>query len=349
MNTDADAGSGTAVGPGATGDAATPSLPDGYRLRQTTWQDLDVVTALYDAVAAATGTPPRQTREELRYRWRELERFNDALVVEAVTGQVAAFVEFHEDHDPWLERLDVYVEGRVHPDHQGRGIASALLAMAQARAVTAAGTVDPHVRVALRTPLDDADDRARALYERLGFRAVRHFLDLRFDLDEQELPYAPVPKGVHIRRFRPGKDDRAMWEAMQGGFADHWAFTPTEFEEWRYLELERPDNVDPRLWLVAEADDRLVGGAITRIGTPSDPTLGYIKDLAVLPGYRRRGIALALIRVAFRRFRRRGVRRVGLEVDDVTLGGALRLYERAGMRVARRTDVYEQVIQPGTS
>jgi ribosomal protein S18 acetylase RimI-like enzyme len=55
-------------------------------------------------------------------------------------------------------------------------------------------------------------------------------------------------------------------------------------------------------------------------------------------------VALALLRSVFASLRDRGITRVGLEVDDITLHGALRLYERAGMRVARRTDVVEKVL-----
>jgi mycothiol synthase len=45
---------------------------------------------------------------------------------------------------------------------------------------------------------------------------------------------------------------------------------------------------------------------------------------------------------SFREFRSRGRERVGLGVDGENTTGAVRLYERAGMHVARRSDTYER-------
>lgn len=64
--------------------------------------------------------------------------------------------------------------------------------------------------------------------------------------------------------------------------------------------------------LVAEADGRLVG---TVIGG-WDGWRGNIYRLAVLPAYRRRGIARALVGEAERRMRRMGARRISALVES---------------------------------
>ena len=56
-----------------------------------------------------------------------------------------------------------------------------------------------------------------------------------------------------------------------------------------------------------------------------------MKDLAVRPSWRGRGLGEALLRAAFAEFRRRGVATVGLKVDADNPTGAVRLYERVGM------------------
>jgi ribosomal protein S18 acetylase RimI-like enzyme len=58
---------------------------------------------------------------------------------------------------------------------------------------------------------------------------------------------------------------------------------------------------------------------------------------------------MALLRAAFAAFRERGLTGVALEVDDVSMDGAVGLYRRAGMRIVRRTDVLEQLIVADTS
>jgi mycothiol synthase len=43
----------------------------------------------------------------------------------------------------------------------------------------------------------------------------------------------------------------------------------------------------------------------------------------------------------------RGQKKVALGVDAASLTGATRLYERAGMHVARQYDTYEKELRPG--
>jgi hypothetical protein len=49
----------------------------------------------------------------------------------------------------------------------------------------------------------------------------------------------------------------------------------------------------------------------------------------------------------FGQFYQRGTRKVGLDVDAQSLTGATRLYEKAGMHVARREALYEKELRPG--
>jgi len=63
---------------------------------------------------------------------------------------------------------------------------------------------------------------------------------------------------------------------------------------------------------------------------------GQISALAVRDAWRRRGIAQALLRAAFVKFRDRGVVSVRLNVDRDNMTGATHLYERAGMSLRRR-------------
>ena len=65
-------------------------------------------------------------------------------------------------------------------------------------------------------------------------------------------------------------------------------------------------------------------------------------ELGVLAPWRGRGIATALLGRAFATFASRGLPRVMLNVDSENSTGAVRLYERVGMRTARAWDVYEK-------
>jgi ribosomal protein S18 acetylase RimI-like enzyme len=69
-----------------------------------------------------------------------------------------------------------------------------------------------------------------------------------------------------------------------------------------------------------------------------------VRLLGVRRPWRRRGLGRALLLHAFGEFRRRGFSRSALGVDAESLTGANRLYERAGMHVAARFDIYEKVL-----
>jgi ribosomal protein S18 acetylase RimI-like enzyme len=93
------------------------------------------------------------------------------------------------------------------------------------------------------------------------------------------------------------------------------------------------DSFDPACWFLAEAGGELAGVCLTW-------KEGWIKDLAVAPTARGRGLGELLLRHAFAGLYERGVRRVGLKVDAANPTSALRLYERVGMQVVKRYRSY---------
>jgi ribosomal protein S18 acetylase RimI-like enzyme len=70
---------------------------------------------------------------------------------------------------------------------------------------------------------------------------------------------------------------------------------------------------------------------------------GWVLDLEVRPTSRRRGWGSCCFSGLVALWRP-GHTRVGLEVDSENETGATRLYERAGMKGARRYATYEKVI-----
>ena len=81
---------------------------------------------------------------------------------------------------------------------------------------------------------------------------------------------------------------------------------------------------------------------ICRPHESGEPDAGYVASLSVRPPWRRRGLALALLLHSFGEFRRRGRARVTLGVDAENTPGAVRLYERAEPRMARRYDLVDK-------
>ena len=185
------------------------------------------------------------------------------------------------------------------------------------------------------------DDLIRQAYGAAGYEVIRHSLQMRIEL-EGELPEAEWPDGLAVRNFRPGEEER-VHAAHQDAFADHWDFHPQTFEQWRAYTLDRHD-FDPSLWWLVEDGDELAGLSLNCWHLSADPQFGWVQILGVRPPWRRRGLGTSLLRQSFRDFAARGATRVGLGVDAENTTGAVRLYERAGMHVHRRNDVYEKTL-----
>lgn len=320
-----------------------PSEP--FVLRRPTWDDVAAVAALH-AVAEVARTSTAATRpEDVRVRWLMLDGLEDVVLVEdpGTDPPLVGVGEYSTDLDLLDEATVLHVEGQVHPAATGRGIATLLLARAERRAIRLAA--DEHAAAAVvRTTVVDGDDRARAWFTARGFVPVRHLLTMRLDLADP--PRRPVwPADVHVRRFRPGRDERLAWSGHRAAFADVPTHLPLSLDEWVEDRILRDPAFDPSLTRLAlDEHGEVVGLTVCRAGVEGAPEEGWVRDLGVVPSWRGRGLGMALLLDALRTFRLRGLTGAALDVDDVTIGAAVRLYERAGLRIVRRTDVVERLV-----
>lgn len=96
------------------------------------------------------------------------------------------------------------------------------------------------------------------------------------------------------------------------------------YAAWRRRLWEDPEFDRSLCFLALDGRRRIVGAAQCWIS-------GFVKDLAVAPEHRRKGLAAALMLTAFREYRRRGVRHVELKTEPDN-AAALALYRGLGMR-----------------
>jgi ribosomal protein S18 acetylase RimI-like enzyme len=194
-------------------------------------------------------------------------------------------------------------------------------------------------RAAVRAIAPEPDAGVRTLLERRGYVPIRFSFTMLVELDREPAPVS-FPLGVDLRVMQPG-EEHAVYDAQQDAFVDHWGFHGDTFESWRQWNLER-DGSRPDLWWLAFDGSEIAGLCLNRMADSGEPDHGYVHILGVRKPWRRRGLGEALLRHSFRDFWHRGCRRVSLDVDGENTTGAVRLYERAGMRVHRRRDTYEK-------
>jgi mycothiol synthase len=252
----------------------------------------------------------------------------DAWVVTEPAGEVVA-ATYTWDQEPHTLFDSA---GWVDPAHRGRGIGTVLVLAVEGRAVRdlrelPAGSA-PRVLQSFDADASGAHDPdasgARALLEGLGYSPEREYLHMEIDVPDEFVAGNP-PAGIVIRP-RTETDDRDIVAVMADAFDDPW-----DYEEARQ-EFAVSTTYDPSLWFIALDGDEAVGALFGYVTNGR----GQISALAVRDGWRRRGIAQALLRAAFVRFRDRGVVDVRLNVDRDNATGAAHLYEGAGMRLRRR-------------
>jgi mycothiol synthase len=297
-------------------DGMTIDLPRGLRARPATPEDTG---AIFSIVAAC-----------------ELE---DDGVVEADREDFAAFdrtgfvpstdtliVFDGEQPAAWAELYRRRAEADVRPSHRRRGIGRAIVDWIEARA-RAKG--DPDVG----QTKTDANTGARDLFLARGFEPAWTSWIIRIELDEPPSPPL-VPPGITVRPYQPS-DAREVHRVIDAAFSEWPGREPEPFEVWAPQVLTHPAFAPDLSPLAFDGDD-LVGVVLSY--DYADYGEGWIQQLATAATHRRRGIAQALLRSAFRRFYEAGRRSAGVSTDSRT--GALGLYEKAGMRVQRRYTRY---------
>jgi mycothiol synthase len=227
---------------------------------------------------------------------------------------------FDPARDHWLEERDGVVVGYAALQAGGgvaaRGEISGLLPLVQDRARERGDEELEAVTTTLAEELVDAYSAAGWEHRR---NVYRMWLELAGDDVEPRFP-----DDVAVRTY--GADDaRRLHAFLTLAYAQNNERVDP-FEPWLHFMTAGPD-FDPPFWHLAESGGELVGCALT--WAPYEGR-GWVKDLAVHPGHRRRGLGEALLHRAHQTYRAAGVGRVGLKVDSDNPTRAPRLYERLG-------------------
>jgi len=201
----------------------------------------------------------------------------------------------------------------VHPEHRRRGVGGRLLDALEAAGAELAWAHG-------RRPAALAFAAAR------GWTAVRTLWQLRRSLAE-EIPEAPLPEGITLRPFVPGRDEDAWVAVNARAFAHHAEQGAWTVRDVRLREAE--PWFDPAGFLLAvRPDGSLAGFHWTKVH-PGPPPIGEVYVLGVDPSAQGMRLGPALTVAGLRHLRDRGLSEVLLYVDDDN-PAALRLYQRLG-------------------
>jgi mycothiol synthase len=237
----------------------------------------------------------------------------------------------------WQEEMDgtmvFWPWGNLLPIHWGKGIEELMLQFIEEQCRSVAAGMPAEQKKIFRTWRKNKAKDIVAFFVRHGYQPERFFFEMIRPI-EKEIPDSPLPDGLEIRPVEP-EHYRAIWDAEQEAFRDHWGYAqPTEqmFEAWQKQRLFRP-----QYWKVAWEGDQVCGMVLNFFDEEDNKQYnrqrGWTEEISVRRPWRGQGLAKALIAESIRMFREMGMQETALGVDSDNPNGALKLYEKMGYEV----------------
>jgi mycothiol synthase len=328
----------------------TPKIefPEGFTARGANLNDIESMIQMFNTWSRSVIQQDEITDAgAIRTEWGSpgFDPARDIRLVLSPDGRLVGYIEVWTNAKP---PVHPWIWGRVHPEFGGLGIGTWLLRWAEAHARRVLDELPADLRFAPRVGVYRPVVESKKLFEDRGFRQIRSSYQMRIHLEET--PPTPLwPERITIRTADPEKDIRAVYEAAEESFRDHFGHIEEPFEEGfaRFKHFFTGEGYDPSLWFLAMDGDQIAGVSLCRPKSYEDADVGWINTLGVRRPWRKHGLGLALLQHSFGEFYKRGKRKVGLGVDAENLTGALRLYEKAGMYVHMAFDLYEKTIREG--
>ncbi len=174
--------------------------------------------------------------------------------------------------------------------------------------------------------------------EARGYEKRRESLTMEIAFDE--LPPDGDFGELELRTYRDVDHDTVI-AVLNDAFSEDPFFQEVTRERFDERFLGRHD-FDPGLWFLAWDGDELAGFALDYPQLGAEVGLGHVNWLGVRKPWRRRGLAEALLKHSFRELYARGKHRTALGVDVQNVTGALRVYERVGMRATHRFGTWQR-------
>jgi mycothiol synthase len=316
---------------------SAPASVEGVSLRPGGQADWPAIASVLNAARRADGADEVRTPESLASEFARLVLDRDVVIAEADGEAVGyGFGEVVERDGVLLAELT----GGVAPTHRRRGIGTALLRRTRDNAVARMADDPRSLPRELRSYALDVETGVAALLAAEGFVPIRFGFEMRRSL-AGVLPAHALPPGLELRPVVE-RDYRAIWDANEEAFLDHWGHRAADEDDFR--EMCYGPEVSPNLWCVAWDGDQVAGVVMNAIFRDENEQLGisrgWLDRVSVRRPWRGRGLAGALCSEALRVLRAEGIAEAWLGVDGSNPTGAVHLYETLGFTVAKGWKAY---------
>lgn len=312
--------------------------------------DASAFVTTCNAISAHIGTEERIQLDSVQLEWQEpdFDLASASLGIFDAAGALAGYAIFWATSE---KPVHPHLQWGVHPRYMAGGVQAELLRWGDEQGAKALERCPPEARVSLRSAAHKGFTFAEEALTKAGYSASRSWRLMNITMTSRPQPQ-PFPAGIATRPYRHDEDLPLLVTIIRDSFSDHYGYVEEPFEKVLALFRHWLDNAaffDPALVVlpVDESTGEAAGCVIGLTQDRNDPSAGYIDTVGVRRGYRRRGIATAMLQQSFADFWDRGIRSLNLEVDGSSLTDAGSLYERVGMREYRRLIEYEKLLRAG--
>ncbi len=314
-------------------------LPEGWRTRRPTLEDVPAILRLVHASDIAAVGEPDFTAEEVREALTapHTDPARDCWLALEPAGEIVGWAYPHNasagDRD--------FIEAYVWPE-RGLPALRPLLALVLARA-TERGREFGHDPYTVRAGAIPTEQPWISALTDAGFAFLKQHARMTMALTPAHAAVPEPAPGVAVRPVRSGDEAelRRFHATIEAAFrdSDHPA---TDYGTWRE-QLRGESSISWDEWFVGEVDGEWAG-VLQSADSSAEDNGGWVRALAVLRPYRRRGVGAALLRRAFAAYAANGRTTAGLGVDLANPTQAARLYRAVGMRPLYEADVYQRMV-----
>jgi ribosomal protein S18 acetylase RimI-like enzyme len=266
-----------------------------------------------------------------------LDRNTRAVIDES--GRIRAYAIVYEDA-PGRTEGDVLIDPKLPTDVQDRLLDDLIdWYMVAALDVTERKGLTSTVAVLAAS---QSEGRMFEAYARHGFTYARTFWRMTLRLaDAHPAPFEV--DGLTIGSVDPNVDDvlKRLHLLDEGSFFDHYGFVAAGYEAFATNIRGLAGFDREATWIAVDEETGADAGFLIGTDRRAEDDFGFIAMLGVMPAFRGRGLAKALLATAFDHYRARGMVGVQLGVDAQNTTGATQLYRSVGMSESESFDVWE--------
>lgn len=336
---------GKASAPGGAA-ASAPALPTPSPRTGITWRALGPEDApgLHDLVSTCESfdNPPYRTSlEEVTREFHQAKGVDPATnSLAAITsmGQILAYGRVNLEATGRSRRA--FIGGAVHPTLRGHGVGTEILAwqVARARQLLAENSGGGDIT----TYVEEGMDQQASLLTAVGLHPIRYYSELRRDL-RRPIPQ-PQLTGSLVLEPWTNQFNNQIFDAYSEAFQGRGGALAHDLTSWREVIAAREPH-----WsfiVMDRSSDRVrVAGFLMSTRYEQDwEALGYTAGttefLGVLPAWRGRGLATALLSSAMRAYRDDGMDFASLGLESGEPSEPFGLYSSLGYEVTHRSALW---------